>query len=218
MPYSFVVAESVRSASDLKGKRMAITRLGGITEFAARLGFEKLGLDFKDMTLVQSGSDAQRIAAVKSGAVAATILAPPGLFAATSIGLKVLADLAALGVKYPMGVMITSHSYLARNRNTVRKFMMALIEGLDLYLKNRNFSIATMQKYTRISNSEILSRSHDYYVKNTTSIPLTEPLAIKNALALDKGASRKSEEFYDNSVIQDLVSEGFVEKVAKSAK
>jgi NitT/TauT family transport system substrate-binding protein len=218
MPYSFVVAESVRSASDLKGKRMAITRLGGITEFAARLGFEKLGLDFKDMTLVQSGSDAQRIAAVKSGAVAATILAPPGLFAATSIGLKVLADLAALGVKYPMGVMITSHFYLARNRNTVRKFMMALIEGLDLYLKNRNFSIATMQKYTRISNSEILSRSHDYYVKNTTSIPLTEPLAIKNALPLDKGASRKSEEFYDNSVIQDLVSEGFVEKVAKSAK
>lgn len=35
---------------------------------------------------------------------------------------------------------------------------------------------------------------------------------------LDKVASRNPEEFYDNSVIQDLVSDGFVEKVAKRAK
>lgn len=218
MPYSFVVGKSVRSVSDLKGKRLAITRLGGITEFAARLAFEKLGLDFKDMTLVQSGPDAQRIAAVQSGAVAATILAPPGLFAATSLGLNVFADLAGLGVKYPMGVMITSRSYVAQNRNTVKKFTMALIEGLDLYLNDRNFSIGVMQKYTRISNPETLSKSHDYFVKNTTLVPLTDPVAVKNALPLDKIASRKLEEFYDNSVIQDLVSEGFVEKVAKRAK
>lgn len=218
MPYSFVVGKSVRSVSDLKGKRMAIARLGGITEFAARLAFEKLGLDFKDMTLVQSGPDAQRIAAVQSDAVAATILAPPGLFLAASLGLKVIVDLAALGVKYPMGVMITSRSYVAQNRNTVKKFTMALIEGLDLYLNDRDFSIKVMQKYTRISDPETLSKSHDYFFKNTTLVPLTDPVAIKNALPPDKIASRKPEEFYDNSVIQELVNEGFVEKIAKKAR
>lgn len=218
MPYNLVAGQGVRSVSDLKGKRIAITRLGGITEFAVRLACEKLGLDFKEVTLVQSGPDAQRIAAVQSGAVAATILAPPGLFAATSMGLKVIADLGALGVKYPMGVMITSQSYLAQNRNTVKKFTMALIEGLELYLNDRKFAVGVMQKYTRISDPETLSKSHDYYVKNTTLVPLTDPFAIKNALPLEKVASRKSEEFYDNSVIQDLVKEGFIEKVAKKTK
>ena len=150
--------------------------------------------------------------------MAATILAPPGLFAATSLGLKVIADLAALGVKYPMGVMITSHSYMAQNGTSVKKFIMALVEGLDIYLNDRNFSIAVMQKYTRISNPEILSKSYDYYVKNTTLVPLIDPVAVKNALPLDKVASRKPEEFYDNSIIQDLVSEGFIEKVSKRAK
>ena len=48
MPYGFVVHKSVRSPADLKGKRLAITRLGGITEYAARLAFEKLGLGPKD--------------------------------------------------------------------------------------------------------------------------------------------------------------------------
>jgi len=97
MPYSFVVNKDIRSPADLKGKRLAIARLGGITEVAALLAFDKLRLAPKDMTLVQAGPDSQRVFAVHSGAAAATIIAPPGLFAATSLGLKVLVDLGDLG-------------------------------------------------------------------------------------------------------------------------
>ncbi len=218
MPYSLVVGKGIRSASDLKGKRMAISRLGGITEFAAQLAFGKLGIDPKQVTLVQSGPDAQRIAAVQSGAVAATILAPPGLFAATSLGLRVIADMGALGVKYPMGVMITSQSYLAQNTSTVKKFTMALIEGLHVYLNDKNFSIQVMQKYTKIHDHDILTNSYDYYAKNTASVPLTDPVAIRNALPADIRDSRKPEQFYDNSVIQTLVKEGFVANVARRLK
>src|SRR5439155_3539664 len=118
MPYSFVVHPDIRSTADLKGKRMAVSRLGGITEFAARLTFERLGLGPKDMVLIQAGPDAQRIAALQSGAVAATVLAPPGLYAATSLGLKVMADLGDLGIKYPSAVMVARRSYLVQNRQT----------------------------------------------------------------------------------------------------
>ncbi|MBI4528666.1 MAG: ABC transporter substrate-binding protein [Deltaproteobacteria bacterium] len=218
MPYSVIVGKEIRSVSDLKGKRLAITRLGGITEFAARLAFDKLGLDQKDMVLIQSGPDAQRIAAVQSGAVAAAIVAPPGLFAATSLGLRIIADLGELGVKYPMGVMITSRPYMAQNRSAVKKFMMGLIEGLDRYLRDRDFSIGVMRTYTRIHNPEILSKSHDYFVKNTDLVPFTDPVAVKNALSTDKTGGRRLEDFYDNSLIQELVNEGFVEKGAKKLR
>ena len=218
MPYSLVVNKDIRSPADLKGKRLAIARLGGITEVAALLAFEKLGLAPKDMTLVQAGPDSQRVFAVHSGAVAATIIAPPGLFSATSLGLKVLVDLGDLGVKYPTSVMATIASYLAQNRAAVKNFLMGYIEGLHLYAQKKDFAQSVMRKYTKLSDVEVLSKSHDYFVKNTSLVPSTDPVAIKNALPPDKIASRKPEEFYDNSVIQELVNEGFVEKIAKKAR
>ena len=214
MPYSFVVHPDIRSAADLKGKRMAVARLGGITEFAGRLTFEKLGLGPKDMTLIQAGPDAPRIAAVHSGAVAATVLAPPGLYVATSLGLKVMADLGDLGVKYPSSVIVTRRSYLAQNRSTVKKYLMAFTEGLHLYAQNKEFTLGVMQKYAKLKDRDAMSRSHDYFVKNTALVPLTDPVAIKNALA-EKAAGRNLEDFYDNSLLRELVNEGFVDKLTK---
>ncbi len=214
MPYSFVVHPDIHSAADLKGKRMAVSRLGGITEFAARLTFERLGLGQKDMTLVQAGPDGQRIAALQSGAVAATVLAPPGLFAATSLGLKVMADLGDLGVKYPSAVMVARRSYVAQNRATVKKFLMAFIEGLHVYAEKKDFTLGVMQKYARLSDREAMAKSHDYFLKNTALVPLTDAVAIRNAVA-DKAAGRKLEDFFDNSIVQELIDEGFVEKVSK---
>ena len=101
MLYSLVVHEEIRSAADLKGKRMGVASLGGITEVAGRLALEKLGLGPKDMVFFVAGSDSTRIAAVRSKAVAASIIAPPNLFVAMDMGLRVLADLGDLGVKYP---------------------------------------------------------------------------------------------------------------------
>jgi len=218
MPYSLVVNKDIRSPADLKGKRLAIARLGGITEVAALLAFEKLGLVPKDMTLVQAGPDSQRVFAVHSGAVAATIIAPPGLFAATSLGLKVLIDLGDLGVKYPTSVMAINGSYLAQNRAAVKNFLMGYIEGLHLYAQNKELAQSVMHKYTKLSDAEVLSKSYDYFVKNTSLVPWTDAAAIKNSVSADKTGSRKVDEFYDNSVIQELVNEGFIEKVSKRPK
>jgi NitT/TauT family transport system substrate-binding protein len=217
MPYSFVVHQDIRSAADLKGKRMAVSRLGGITEFAAKLTFEKLGLGPKEMTLIQAGADAQRIAALQSGSVAATVLAPPGLYAATSLGLKVMADLGDLGIKYPSSVMVARRAYLAQNRPTVKKFVMAFTEGLHVYAHNKDFTLGVMQKYARLKDRDAMARAHDYFVKNTALVPLTDPVAIKNALA-DKAAGRRLEDFYDNSLVKELVDEGFVENVTKKGR
>ena len=217
MPYSFVVHRDVNSAADLKGKRMAVSRLGGITEFAAKLTFEKLGLGPKDMTLIQAGPDAQRIAALHSGSVAATVLAPPGLFAAISLGLKVMADLGDMDVKYPTAVLVARRSYLAQNKQTVKRCLMAFIEGLHVYAQRKDFTLGVMEKYARLKDLDAMAKSHDYFVKNTALVPLTDAVAIRNALA-DKAAGRKLEDFYDNSIVRELIDEGFVEKVSKGVR
>jgi hypothetical protein len=64
----------------------------------------------------------------------------------------------------------------------------------------------------------VLSKSHDYFVKNTSLVPSTDAFAIKNGLPAEKAGSRKFEEFYDNSLIQELVNEGFVDKITRKSK
>ena len=215
MPYSFVVHGDIRSPADLKGKRVAIAQFGGITEVAARLALEKLGLGPKDMMLAQTGPDAQRIAAVQSGAVAATVIGPPGLFAAMSLGLKTMLDLSDFKVQYPMGLIVTTRAYQLQNRAVVKRFLMAFVEGLHLYVRNKDFTIGVMRKYTRLSNQEILSKSYDYFLKKTTLVPLTDPSVLKSVLPAERASGRQVEEFFDNSLLQELLNEGFVENVAR---
>ena len=112
--------------------------------------------------------------------------------------------------------MITTRSYLIQNRAAVKAFAMAYTEGLHLYAQKRDFALSVTQKYTKLADQEVLAKSHDYFVKNTSLVPLTDPAAVVNALPPDKSATRKPEEFYDNSVVQELVNEGFVEKVKKA--
>ena len=66
IPYGVVVHKDIRTPADLKGKRIAISRFGGITELAVKLAVEKFGLSPKDVTMIQAGPDAQRIPAVAS--------------------------------------------------------------------------------------------------------------------------------------------------------
>jgi NitT/TauT family transport system substrate-binding protein len=218
IPYGFVVNKDIRTPVDLKGKRIAISRFGGITELAVKLAVEKFGLNPKDVTIIQAGPDAQRIPAVASGAVAASVLAPPGLFAATAQGLRVLADLGDLGAKYPTSSFFVMRPYLARHRASIKQFLMALTEGLHIYANDKDFSMRVMQKYTKLSDPEIASKTQDYYYKKTLLVPLNDPAAIKNAIPPDAGAGRKPEEFYDNSIIQEIVKEGFVESLKKAAR
>jgi ABC-type nitrate/sulfonate/bicarbonate transport system substrate-binding protein len=219
MPYSLVVHETIRSPADLKGKRVAITRFGGITEVAARLAFDKLGLSTKEVTMIQGGPDAQRLAAVQSRAVAGTLIGPPVLFSAISQGgLKVMLDLAELGGQYPMGTIVTSRSYQAQNQLLTKRFLMAFVEGLRRFVDNKDFSLKVMQKYTRLSDQEVLSKSYDYFAKRTALVPFTDPVVLKNVVPPDRTTGRSLEDFYDNSVIQELVNEGFLTKEAKYKK
>jgi NitT/TauT family transport system substrate-binding protein len=218
IPYGFVVHKDIRTPADLKGKRIAISRFGGITELAVKLAVEKFGLNMKDVTIIQAGPDAQRIPAVATGTVAASVLAPPGLFAATAQGLRVLADLGDLGAKYPTSSFFVMRPYLMENRASLKKFLMALTEGLHIYENDKDFSMRVMQKYTQLGDREIASKTQDYYGKKTLLVPLNDPAAIKAAIPADKDAGRKPEEFYDNSIIQELVNEGFVESLAKKRK
>ena len=143
------------------------------------------------------------------------MLAPPGLFAATARGLNMLADLGALKIKFPTSVIAARRTYLARERPVAKRYLTALVEGLQLYRQNKTLAVQVLQKYTKQPSPEVLSQTYDYFEKNTPVIPLTDPEAIQATLPTDKPGTRKPEEFYDNSILEELVREGTIKTAGK---
>lgn len=215
MPYGMIGNKNVHTSAELKGKTFVVSRLGGIEETAARLALDRLGVGARNVSFLQAGPDPVRIAALESGSAQATMLAPPGLFAATSRGLNLLADLGALKIKYPTSVVAARRAFVAQERPVAKRFLMALVDGLHLYRQNKNLAIQVLQKYTKIANADILSQSYNYFVRNTPALPLSEAATIQAALPTDKPTNRKIEDFYDNSVLEELEREGFLKTLGK---
>ena len=200
---------------DLKGKIFVVSRLGGIEETAARLALDRLGVGARNVSFLQAGPDPVRIAALESGSAQAAMLAPPGLFVATARGLNLLADLGALKIKYPTSVVAASRAFVTRQRDVAKRFLMALVDGLHVYRQNKSLAIEVLRKYTKSANPDILSQTYNYFVKNTPALPLSDAATIQPALLPDKPVTRKIEEFYDNSLLEELEREGFLKTLGK---
>ena len=78
LPYELIVQESVKSAEDLKGKSVGISRVGSASDVAARALIKGLGLEpVKDVPIIQVGGPSERAAAFRSGKIVG-FPSPPG--------------------------------------------------------------------------------------------------------------------------------------------
>ncbi|HEY7168023.1 MAG TPA: ABC transporter substrate-binding protein [Candidatus Binatia bacterium] len=217
LPYGLMVTKDIRSGADLKGKKVTLSNFGGLEEFAIRLALNKLNVDPNSITFIRSGADGVRIAALVSGAASAMVVSPPSLFRAESLGLKVLVDFGELNFPFATSIIIARRPYIAEQRETAKKFLMAYIEALHLFKTNKKLAVQTMQKVMKLNDPELASRSHDFYTKNTPTVPFTDPTAVKNAAPADRPAI-KPEDFYDNSLLREITNSGYAEKLEKQNK
>ena len=215
MPYGMVSGKNIHAPADLKGKTFVVARLGGIEETAARLALDRLGVGARNVSFLQAGPDPVRIAALESGSAQATMLAPPGLFSATGRGLNLLADLGALKIRYPTSVIAARRTALTQNRAVAKRFLMALIDGLNVHRQNKSFALQILQKYSKLADVDVLNQSYNYFVKNSPTLPLSDAATIQAGLPMDKPTNRKIEEFYDNSLVEELDREGFLKTLGK---
>ncbi len=101
-PNPFFSTPDVKSYADLKGKKIAVTRIGSSSYTATVMLMKKLGLEeSRDYTILQLGSTQNRLAALTKGMIQGTTLSAPESVIAKNAGMKVLvsgSELAKLGI------------------------------------------------------------------------------------------------------------------------
>lgn len=222
LPYELVVQESIKSAADLKGKAIGIARLGSSSDVAARVLLRGLGLEpDKDVPIVQSGSGAERVAAFRGGRIAG-FPSPPGVIhLAKGVPHRVIITTASLpkSLAFPYASLTTTKSYLASNRETVKRALMALIEGVHFFKTRKEESKRLLAKYSKQNNEAFLESSYLGNEPIYERVPLMTregmDLQIKEALARRPGFSLKFEDVVDESLVLQLQKEGFIDRLYK---
>ncbi|HEY1268231.1 MAG TPA: ABC transporter substrate-binding protein [Candidatus Binatia bacterium] len=214
-PYILYAHPAIKKPEDLKGKRVGIAGLGGVTHFAMIFALRKLGLNpDTDVTLTTIGDAGARLAAAVSGTISATLVQPPESLKAKELGLNPIFNLAQSGVKFPGNQITANLSYLRSNRDSVKRFMMAAIAGLAKVKADRAFTMKVMEKYLRISDPKLLSEAYDFWVSVYKPKYNPDPEEIETYFTMSN-IKAKPQDFVDNSILVELDREGFFEETNK---
>ncbi len=190
---------------------------GDMNEFFFLNALERWNVDPKSVTFIAIPGSQPRLMGVATGTIDATILAPPFSFEAEKLRLITLADFTSGSEPFPQSGLIVRKEYLRKNRDLVKRMLMAYIEAIHVLKTDSEKSTAIMKKYMRITDDGITKRSFEYYSKLFSQPPLTEEKGIAvvlKFLATEPGTAQarnaKPTDFYDNSLLAELQREGFL--------
>ena len=75
---------------------------------------------------------------------------------------------------------IVLRSYLQQNRSTVKNFIKAQIEAMYYVKTNREGALKVLRKYIRVSETEAVNGTYDFFSKRMPWVPRTEVEGVKN--------------------------------------
>jgi ABC-type nitrate/sulfonate/bicarbonate transport system substrate-binding protein len=218
-PYVLFVTNEIKRVEDLRGKKFGVSRIGSADNAAAITVLNKLGIKESEVTYVQAGSIPARLAGMQSNALQATLLQAPETLKAKEIGMRALLDFTKLDVEWQQNGVATTRDYIKKKPDTVRRFLMAYVEGSHYNLTNPKGAQKVLQKYLAIKDAKSVEEAYNEIVaKLTLKVPYpTEPgiqiyldqLKLKNP----KAAQAKPSDFTDVSFLKELESSGFIDKL-----
>lgn len=169
---TLITNPSIRLPADMKGTKLAIDRLGDYTEFLARTVLAKLNLTpEKDVSLIQIGSQTSRFAALKSGVVQSTFVAPPLTLLAKQAGLNLLVDLASLGIPSSAASFVVLRGTQQRHSNEVYKVLSAMGKGLRLYKSNKDAAIKGLAHFMQLKDPAALEETWKVHAPLYKDVP-----------------------------------------------
>jgi ABC-type nitrate/sulfonate/bicarbonate transport system substrate-binding protein len=214
---------SIGEVAQLKGQKVGVSRFNSISHIAALNIFQRAGVT--GATIIQTGGIPESAAALMSGNVAAAMVPPPQSVMLREKGFREL-----IGVKQfrewniPVveNGVASRRSYAEKNPEVVKRFIRAAFEGIRQIYNNKELTMKTLAKYTKITDQKLLDESYRFSVE-ALSKDAFMPAEAFNALveqmvsqkSIDAAAAKKIpvSAYFDNRYVDELEKEGFFKKL-----
>jgi NitT/TauT family transport system substrate-binding protein len=221
LDYWLMTQPEIKTPEQLKGGTVAVARFGGAADFVARYALPRLGLTpGKDVTIVQTGSTPERMAALETRRVSASALVPPAMFAAQKKGFHLIADVAALGLAYQHQGGVTTKKFLREHPLVVRNFVKSYIEAVHRLKTDRALGLKIAAKYLRLEDKELLQRTYESSIdekklpaKQYPSVDGIKTILDELALKDPKAKAAKPQDFIDARFVEEFDKSGYTDSL-----
>jgi NitT/TauT family transport system substrate-binding protein len=152
----FLMAKpEIRNVADLRGKIVGISYPGSTTHLVAESILKHFGLEpGRDVSLLPTGDNPARLAALESGRVIATIATPPYNIIAPTKGLKVLLW-AREYVAIPQNAAIVTDSKIKQSPDQVKRFIKGTIDALQFIRRDKEEAIDIAAKWMQLDRPRV---------------------------------------------------------------
>ncbi|HEY7168058.1 MAG TPA: ABC transporter substrate-binding protein [Candidatus Binatia bacterium] len=203
---SLFVQPEITRPEQLQGKALAITRHGSSTDFLTIFVLEKLGLHGK-VKIQPMGGTREVDAAVRNGMVAGAVRSmKPGPKT------RMLVDLPDLGIPFSMDLIAVKRDFAKSSPKVVEGMLKAYIEGVAALKTRKELAYKVIAKYM-MGGGDSLDEAYDYAAKYLDRDARVDPAVVQTVLKWEGKGDLAPGEFFDNSIVDRIVKEGFVEKL-----
>ncbi len=218
-PFSFVTQKEIRKPADLIGKKIGIVGFGGANDLAVTLLLKEWGIPRDKVSVIQAGGGNQRLIALSTKALDATVLSHPELGEALRMGMNELSNLNELkSGDYPMVAVGVRRPFLKENRNVVKRFLQAYAEATYVFIHDKQKAISVYQKRLKQDNQKALEETYQYFASKFSFPIRVSQNGMKNSLEVLAKENPKLDmsmnKYLDESILDELDKEGFFKKVA----
>jgi NitT/TauT family transport system substrate-binding protein len=224
LTFQLFTDKTINRPDQFKNKSVGVTRFGSATDFAMRYALDKYGLVAdKEVSILQLGNVPALLAAMEAGKIQGAMLSAPTSLRAKKLGYPMLADLQMLGLEYQHTSVATSRALLKSKPDLSRDFLRAYVEGIHYAKTHRRETIEVLAKYLRTDDKEVLDDTYESIVQ--TLVPEKPYPTMKGVQIIlrEFGAkdpvarSARPEQFVDVSILKELDSSGFIDRLYKPA-
>lgn len=213
-PYSVVAAPRIARPADLLGKKIGLLSIGAVNSLVAELALQYWGIPENKVVLMRAGATRERVQAIMSGNLDATVAPIEELRRIREAGLSVLLDVGKIFPALPMASITARKNLPAAKRRMVKQFLMGMSEGTVAFRTNKERTLRTLSRWARLDDKEVLEDNYQAYAQAFSLPPKTELQGVQ--LILDflaktqpKARTAKPQDFVDERALQELTAEGY---------
>jgi ABC-type nitrate/sulfonate/bicarbonate transport system substrate-binding protein len=153
----------------------------------------KNGLDpTKDVSIIETGSAANRVAALRSGAIQGGVSQPPESTTLEAQGFHAVYDMAKEKLPAANTVVAVTGSYLRANKQVVQEYVDALVESIARVKKDRAFAEQVLTHWEKVTDRTLLDSTYAFYTQEVfATYPAPQASQYAAAVQALKGTNPK---------------------------
>jgi ABC-type nitrate/sulfonate/bicarbonate transport system substrate-binding protein len=220
LDYYFLAKPTIKSAEDLKGKKVGIGTPAGSASMAAYVALDHLGLVPRrdQIVLLGIGGVPERMGALRSGTVDATVLSPEIGQQVLGDGYRVMVDLGKENVQFQSSGLVFSRAWMKANPQLTENVVRAVAEGVAYVHRpaNKEVVMKSLGRNLRLSKPDQIAKAYQGLVEALPKRPCPSMEGMTAVIRLmaqhginTKAAELKPEQQIDLSYCKRFDDSGF---------